>query len=578
MCALRRARAGRIATAVFASVVMGCLLVAGSAPAANFTWTGGGALTERGWSNAANWGGAAPSGVVGSLTFPPLANPACVPIPPAAVCYQGINDLAGLTVETITIDDGVGYYLEGNPITLGGGGLTANTAATTAGHGATVRMPVTLSAPQTWSIDGNRGLGQLNVATVTGPADALSINLSNQTFLGVTGDMEVGTVIVTGVSPAFAPGNVAIGGGSGGSLNSADGNPVIFKDGAGLVGFGGAIGPLSMDGGQLQVGNPRVPTAPPGTFAVAGPLSLQSTELHTFIAQPGGAPGTDYWQLRVSGNVQLTGARLNVTSVSASGCPPLAVGELVTVLTTTGTLTGEFAGVPNGAIVPVSCNSSARPKVRINYGAHALTATVTETPSGAPLPILGKRETVSVISGIVTVRPLGRSRFVPLTAAKSVLDGSELDTTHGRALVTAATATPGASSSAEAYTGRFLIHQEKSTRAETHLSLSLPLTGCPRARARGAAPPPPAKTTRRRPMPTSRHLWVSEHGGSWGTNGRYVSTSVEGTTWLTLDECTRSEVKVSEGKVKVRNLVRRKTKTLSAGHSYIAAGKNRQHR
>ena len=70
---------------------------------------------------------------------------------------------------------------------------------------------------------------------------------------------------------------------------------------------------------------------------------------------------------------------------------------------------------------------------------------------------------------------------------------------------------------------------------------------------------------------------MSESGGSWGTNGRYVSTTVEGTKWLTVDECTKSEVKVSTGKVKVLDLVLRKTKTISAGHSYIAAAVRRRH-
>jgi len=70
--------------------------------------------------------------------------------------------------------------------------------------------------------------------------------------------------------------------------------------------------------------------------------------------------------------------------------------------------------------------------------------------------------------------------------------------------------------------------------------------------------------------PKSRHLWVSEHGGSWGTNGRYVSTTVQGTSWLTLDECGQSEVQVSTGKVKVHDLVRNKTKTLTAGKHYTA--------
>lgn len=73
--------------------------------------------------------------------------------------------------------------------------------------------------------------------------------------------------------------------------------------------------------------------------------------------------------------------------------------------------------------------------------------------------------------------------------------------------------------------------------------------------------------------PKSRHLWVSEHGGSWGTNGRCVSTSVEGTRWLTLDECIRSTVQVALGKVNAHDLVKNRNATLSAGKRYIAIGR-----
>ena len=90
------------------------------------------------------------------------------------------------------------------------------------------------------------------------------------------------------------------------------------------------------------------------------------------------------------------------------------------------------------------------------------------------------------------------------------------------------------------------------------------LTGSPDARSL-------ASGAEHRSGPKSRHLWVSEGAGSWGTSGRYVSTTVEGTRWLTLDECDRSEVKVAQGRVLVRNLVRRKTKVIGAGQTYTAA-------
>jgi hypothetical protein len=190
--------------------------------------------------------------------------------------------------------------------------------------------------------------------------------------------------------------------------------------------------------------------------------------------------------------------------------------------------------------------------------------------SARPVPGLAQRHTVKVISGRVTVRVKGTTRFVPLSGTSTIPDGSEVEATNGRVLITVATLTPGQTQSAEVYGGRFLIHQEHTPPGETHLTLTLPLTGCRRVTLPRGSAAALAASAKRRSGPKARHLWVSEKGGSWGTNGRYVSTSVEGTHWLTLDECNKSEVKVVSGKVKVRDLVRNRTKTLTAGKSYVA--------
>jgi hypothetical protein len=205
----------------------------------------------------------------------------------------------------------------------------------------------------------------------------------------------------------------------------------------------------------------------------------------------------------------------------------------------------------------------------------ASTTTATSPVRSAlpPTPVLGQSQTVRAISGTVRVRLKGTHRFVPLLNARTIPDGSEIDATHGRVELTAATPTVGQTESAEAYSGRFLLHQERTGAGETHLSLSLPLTGC--ARAARSPHARNARATRSSAAgahgPKSRHLWVSESGGSWGTNGRYVSTTVEGTHWLTLDECNRSDVQVVAGKVQVHDLIHNKTKVLTAGQSYIAA-------
>jgi hypothetical protein len=65
-------------------------------------------------------------------------------------------------------------------------------------------------------------------------------------------------------------------------------------------------------------------------------------------------------------------------------------------------------------------------------------------------------------------------------------------------------------------------------------------------------------------------LCLARRSGRRGTTGRFVSTIVEGTRRLTQDECNQSKVSVVVGKVKVLDLLRNKTKTLTAGRHYIA--------
>jgi hypothetical protein len=91
------------------------------------------------------------------------------------------------------------------------------------------------------------------------------------------------------------------------------------------------------------------------------------------IDQSGTTPGTDFSQLSASGTGDVGGASLFIGG--QQGCPPLNVGETYTLVTTTGSLEGTFAGMPDGAIVGINCGSD-YPLVRINYTAHAVTATV----------------------------------------------------------------------------------------------------------------------------------------------------------------------------------------------------------
>jgi hypothetical protein len=95
--------------------------------------------------------------------------------------------------------------------------------------------------------------------------------------------------------------------------------------------------------------------------------------------------------------------------------------------------------------------------------------------------------------------------------------------------------------------------------------VELRLTGgdfsaCPgrRAASERATPPKPI-----------RQLWGSGTG-RFRTLARYASATVRGTAWLTADRCDGTLVRVTQGTVHVRDLVKRKTVIVRRGKSYLA--------
>jgi hypothetical protein len=367
-----------------ATVLLGVLALPSSAAAAvpNFTWSGGAGAPN--WSAAANWvGGTAPGGSVGTLSFPALSAGLCT------ACYQSSNDVSAVTASGISIDDGVPYQITGNGLTLGAGGISAGPSASDTGSSANIGLPLTLGAAQSWSITGGPSSQQLGVGTVTGSGSALTINFSSSGILSLS-SIEVGAVSLTGDGVA----------GVFGSLNGTDGNPVTLTSPARLAAqFAGATsGPLTSAGGHIQVGRGH---ALDGTLAVNGAVTLDSSSgLTMFIDQPGASASTDYSQLTASGNVSLGSASLSLGNPAAA-CPALHVGDVDTLVSTTGSLTGTFAGVPDGTTIPLSCTGTA-PTVTIHYTANSVTATVASTPAGGTTTTLAS-PSIAVTNAPVTL-------------------------------------------------------------------------------------------------------------------------------------------------------------------------------
>jgi hypothetical protein len=184
-------------------------------------------------------------------------------------------------------------------------------------------------------------------------------------------------------------------------------------------------------------------------------------------------------------------------------------------------------------------------------GARSVTAHFNPPP---PTPAVNVNATP--LRGLVLVREPGTGRFVELTAADQLPVGTQVDTTNGAILLTAARA-GGITDTTEFFDGLFTIQQESPT-ALTELQLNGGDFSC----LTGTF----SWQKNKKPV---RRLWGSGKG-KYRTRGRYSSATVRGTRWKTEDRCDGTLTLVEEGIVAVRDFIRNANVVLRAGQSYLA--------
>ncbi|HXC23635.1 MAG TPA: hypothetical protein VNU28_03535, partial [Solirubrobacteraceae bacterium] len=186
-------------------LVVGAVLVGAPVASASSTlkWSGEAAKTSRGWDNASNW----EAGVIPSssepvaLEFPTLTSANCTSSPPTDTCYESENDVNGLDVESLQVEDSQTYLIAGKQIALGGGGLTvAPTTKTTAQTGSILAMPIALGVAQTWNIAGQNGDKAIDgnqfvlLEEVSGAGHSLNVKLSEGGGLVLANEDELGSL------------------------------------------------------------------------------------------------------------------------------------------------------------------------------------------------------------------------------------------------------------------------------------------------------------------------------------------------------------------------------------------------
>jgi hypothetical protein len=211
-------------------------------------------------------------------------------------------------------------------------------------------------------------------------------------------------------------------------------------------------------------------------------------------------------------------------------------------------------------------------------------------PQTAPLPapVLGESFGVIPVSGTVYVKlPHGGSTpgyaaaaastalskgtgFVPLTEARALPAGSQVDARHGSLKLITAAARPGKTQSGVFRLGLFKVTQARSGASKGLTTLSLvenAFAGAPSfaaCKAHGAGAHTAALSNR--VLQTLR----ARARGRFRTRGRFSAGTVRGTEWGTRDRCDGTLTIVRRGTVLVRDFGRRKTIAVHAGHSYLA--------
>jgi hypothetical protein len=195
-------------------------------------------------------------------------------------------------------------------------------------------------------------------------------------------------------------------------------------------------------------------------------------------------------------------------------------------------------------------------------------ASYSTAPAPLPPPVRGEAVNAVPEKGTVLVKVPGAGKahsaaaggFVPLDSLGGQIPvGSTLDTTRGTVLLTAAADAAGKTQDGHISQGLFTVLQSRKNPLTTLKMTGGGLSGCSATKGK-------AGTARKK---RSRSLF-SNVKGRFRTRGRNSTATVRGTRYLVKDTCKGTLTKVSSGRVVVRDLRLRRTRTLKAGQSYLA--------
>jgi len=412
--------------------------------------------------------------------------------------------------------------------------FTGSTGDAVGGTVATITDPNTSATPTAYSAAINWGDGTTSTGTITGGNGSFNVAGSHTYSTGGTYPV---SVTITSVGTTQGSSTVA----DSATINSPP-SPVItgapVVTGPNGAAFSGTVNPGGLaTTAYFQYGIPPNAQGPEGP----GPTFTESTP------------------------VQTVGSDFSNHSISASVAGLVPNEHYVVQLVAT-----NSAGTSYGPI-----------------------ETFTTAQNGAPpAPVLGKQVNVQLVSGHIWIKPppgktlgpagdpaegaaLSKGQgFVPLTEARQIPTGSEVDALHGSLKIVAATGHVGKTQNATVAGGVFTLAQDRSgiSKGLTDIALQegafqgAPTYATCKANGKKAADEATIASLSSR---TLQLLKASAHG-KFKTTGRFGAATVRGTVWTIADRCDGTLIHAIRDTVLVQDFVRHVTVILHAGHSYLA--------
>ena len=295
-----------------------------------------------------------------------------------------------------------------------------------------------------------------------------------------------------------------------------------------------------------------------------GPEGMPAVETGAARASDTGAE-VDW---RVEDRSRVTGSLVRVEWISSDGASAGRTDPVTLGPGETGSGAITLAGLPAGAytyrVIAESASGVAYGELR----AFVVGAGPSPPPPPAlPDPVRGKSFNVATVNpNRVKVAMRGVGAFHSLKNDAQVTVGSDIDARRGPARVT--TAAPGRGRRVAEATVRTSKATLKLNQSPNSSLADLRLAGGSFRGCRASARRASAARVRRESTPVRKGRVTGS--GPYRLRGRYAAASVRGTDFTLVDRCDGTLVTVKEGRVAVRDLVRRKTVLVRAGRRYLA--------